>query len=278
MVVPADELQSIERDILAASLGKLRREAAERANLDDFDQPFFDDEASVCSEAYDVMSEGGAVDGRRRKRSQPLSRLDEEPEPATGAVRRATRAKPLTRRSISRELFSDSGPAPSTASSRRTPTSRPVARRSVSRELFDVGPPSTAMSPPPRKDTNAPDLDSIRRQMRERERSVGREFDRLRAEVHRDPFGGESSSLRSGNPAARFSGLASHGRSLTQAEFAPMSRLSAARRAPPPPPADLDDFESFSAASPSLERGDWRRVSVPERGGDYKSLPRKYNR
>ena len=25
-------------------------------------------------------------------------------------------------------------------------------------------------------------------------------------------------------------------------------------------------------------RGDWRRVSVPERGKDFKSLPRKYNR
>ena len=25
-------------------------------------------------------------------------------------------------------------------------------------------------------------------------------------------------------------------------------------------------------------RSDWRRISVPERGKDFKSLPRKYNR
>ena len=46
-----------------------------------------------------------------------------------------------------------------------------------------------------------------------------------------------------------------------------MGRYSAA---PTPPPV-----------GPRLgERGrsDWRRISVPERGKDFKSLPRKYNR
>jgi hypothetical protein len=34
-------------------------------------------------------------------------------------------------------------------------------------------------------------------------------------------------------------------------------------------------------ATPTLDeraRSDWRRISVPERGKDFKSLPRKYNR
>ena len=72
-----------------------------------------------------------------------LGRLDEDSElgPAndylssTGA-RSGTKARPVTRRSISRELF-DPNERPSAGATSSQTSARPVTRRSVSRELFD---------------------------------------------------------------------------------------------------------------------------------------------
>ena len=47
------------------------------------------------------------------------------------------------------------------------------------------------------------------------------------------------------------------------------------------PASSAAGANAASSRFASLEdrgRSDWRRVSVPERGKDFKSLPRKYNR
>ena len=91
--------------------------------------------------------------------------------------------------------------------------------------------------------------------------------------------------------------LASQGRSLTQNDFGPGGRLSS-QLSPLYSGSTSgyggDDEGSYLSTTKrygptglsgsryaSLEdrgRSDWRRVSVPERGKDFKSLPRKYNR
>ena len=47
-------------------------------------------------------------------------------------------SRPVTRRSISRELFETDRDRPGLTSAAAASSARPVARRSVSRELFDV--------------------------------------------------------------------------------------------------------------------------------------------
>ncbi len=239
----------------------------------------------------------------------------------------------MTRRSISRELFEE----------RPVTRAKPVARRSVSRELFDVNFVPGGGGVRPRKDV--PDLDSIRRQMRERERSMSREFDAycmdkgfstnfaaepddggvlggggVDGQDMEDPFVGPASRQawgRGGGGAMMMmdmrdpsyggsmkrptAHLASHGRSLTQNDFQlPSSRLerAAARRFREEGdygggmygggPGGGGGGRRYDAAMAmggggggggSLDtRDSWRRVSVPERGQDFKSLPRKYNR
>lgn len=98
--------------------------------------------------------------------------------------------------------------------------------------------------------------------------------------------------------------LASHGRSLTQNEFVPRStaKVSSVRNNEGYSSSRTADDEftllrpgsftpsALSAGNSSIPssrfstnledrgRSDWRRISVPERGKDFKSLPRKYNR
>ena len=111
-----------------------------------------------------------------------------------------------------------------------------------------------------------------------RERSLGRDLEPI-MDVERRLSNRRSESLS--RPT-----LASQGRSLTQSELGSSSlmsrRLSSGLRSPVNLPPD-DDYSSTSSATRSklLEdrtRGDWRRVSVPERGKDFKSLSKKYNR
>lgn len=130
-------MQSIEQDFFQASLNKLRREAMERSAdvselSDGYLSPGIEDTESVCSDIFGEYDDG--LSDRQRKRSQ-LMRLDENsemlapPPGPTAPIMGGTRARPVTRRSISRELF-DERPRQSLA--------RPLVRRSVSRDLCDV--------------------------------------------------------------------------------------------------------------------------------------------
>ncbi len=225
----SDELQSLEQDILQASLSKLRREAAERSA----------DISEVASEC-DTESISSDI----------LGALEDNNEMSSLSSRgmHHHRPRPVARRSISRELFLPE----SSQQSHPLGLGRPVTRRSISRELFDdVGwqPPTSRGS---RDLHQLPDLDSIRREMRERERSMSREFDNF------------CGRLGNGSGGVVRPPLASQGRSFTQNEFAVPSSF---RRMP-----------SDSASLDGRMRNDWRRISVPERGQDFKSLPRKYNR
>ena len=144
---------------------------------------------------------------------------------------------------------------------------RHVTRRSVSRELHDYSSPSWAPS-----SSNPMDFSRS-----SRERSLGRDLEPI-VDVERRLSNRRSESLS--RPS-----LASQGRSLTQSELGSSSlmsrRLSSGLRSPVNLPVDDDYSTSSTTRSKLLEdrtRGDWRRVSVPERGKDFKSLSKKYNR
>ncbi len=289
-----------------------------------------DDTESITSEIFGAPDPlAMSTEERRRKRSLMLGRLDEDNElggggldPAADAdfmsLRSGTKARPVARRSISRELFEIDRPPPSAG----VTSARPVARRSVSRELFDpqlMGPASLRAAP-----------------AFHRERSLSRELEALSSmdplsPPPAPPFYGAGGGLgkpgsrsvslsRHGplqqqqQPSATSSGylsppsrapLSSQGRSLTQNEFFNPRGLGASSRVAPLTSSMLresDDLfgggggmmgggrwsatggppppQSLGARSALDERGrsDWRRVSVPERGKDFKSLPRKYNR
>lgn len=269
---------------------------------------------------------------RHRKRSL-LTRLDEHSElgPSAPLINSgsSSRARPVARRSLSRELYDNCD---------RSSSSRPVARRSVSRELFDVQ--FTPSSGRGASMSKADEFDALRASMRARERSMSREFDAFNDAF--SPTSGLTSSLLSApkmnrslslnrphvtsgvgqnwdlTPTGRdFAGspltisssnssnnpsrppLSSQGRSITQNDFlGPRSSGGGAAGLGTSGTRNLrskgdDDIFLGSSGrfgsgsrqqynnSSSLEdrgRSDWRRISVPERGKDFKSLPRKYNR
>jgi len=75
--------------------------------------------------------------------------------------------------------------------------------------------------------------------------------------------------------------LSSGGRSNTQTELlrqSPLGHLGAGSRYS----SATSEEERFNAAGSLKDRkrdgSDWRRISVPERGKDFNSLPRKYTR
>lgn len=239
----SSEMHMMEADII----GRLRREAAERAHdleelsngfTSPLDPDFFND---------DTPSE------RIRKKSY-LSRLDEDDPYA------ASRQTPSYRSS-----FSDPDGGGGISSRPR----HHVTRRSISRELHDFNP-SWA--------SNAADFSRS-----SRERSLGRDLEPI-LDVER------RISNRRDNSLSRPS-LASQGRSLTQSELGGLSssstssagrRLSSGLRSPVNVP-DEDYLSSrlsskYSSMLDDRNRSDWRRVSVPERGKDFKSLSKKYNR
>lgn len=235
----SSEMQMMEADII----GRLRREAAERAH-----------DLEEVSNGYtspldpDFFSDDTPSE-RIRKKSY-LSRLDED--------------DPYSNRQVPsyRSSFSD----PDGGVSRP----RHVTRRSISRELHDFNP-SWA--------SNATDFSRS-----SRERSLGRDLEPI-LDVER------RISNRRDNSLSRPT-LASQGRSLTQSELGALSsvstssagrRLSSGLRSPVNVPDD--DYLSASRLSSKYSsmlddrnRSDWRRVSVPERGKDFKSLSKKYNR
>ncbi len=283
----SNELQNLESEILQASMNKLRREAAERsADVSEMSDGYLsplDDSESISSDVFGMPES---------KRLMP--RVDENREmpnfrPST------TRAKPVTRRSISRELFdANSAQQPqqqqlqhAQPQMRKTSGARPVTRRSISRELYDVNfAPSSAQS---HHHNRMAEMEAqMRQHMRSREQNLARDFDQFcmdSAAVLGDRF----------MPPPRQS-LTSQGRSLTQNEFQrfPGHSSGSLRRAGvaedigsyiPIPTRGQDAFGGGMRGGGPLpsslderSRGDWRRISVPERGKDFKSLPRKYNR
>ena len=208
------------------------------------------------------------------------------------SISRITSARPVTRRSVSREL--QSMDVPTTQAGRVTPTSAFVTspRRSVSDYPASFGRAS-------------------------RERSLGKDdYDSSKITASSRPFHGgagrRSESLTRGTTVVSPSSLttpsraslASQGRSLTQNEFGlrNTSKVNTVRspdgysssttaddefglmRPGSYTPSTLGSANSskpssrFSTNLEDRTRSDWRRISVPERGKDFKSLPRKYNR
>lgn len=221
-----------------------------------------------------------------------------DPENAiTNSISRMTSARPVTRRSVSRELQSADVPSSaSQAAGRLTPVTSAF-----------VTSPRRSVSDYPASFTRA-----------SRERSIGKDdYDSSKINTSSSrPFHGgagrRSESLTRGtlvvspSPSTTPSrpSLASHGRSLTQNEFGLRStpKVNAVRspdgyssstaaddefglmRPGSYTPSTLGSGNSskpssrFSTNLEDRPRSDWRRISVPERGKDFKSLPRKYNR
>ena len=272
----SSEIQSDSADII----NRLRREAAERAN--DLASEMSDGFVSPIDPEFYASSGGDepvfSAD-RPRKRSQNLSRVEEYQRPS------------LTQRSLSRESYESMDPTDRitagssgsglTSSGSRSNPNRHVTRRSISRELYDFNPtwaPSSSTT-----------LDFGRSS---RERSLGRDpinFDSLN-DLEKRINNRRSESLS--RPS-----LASQGRSLTQSELGSGSRrYSSGLRSP----ITVQEHESgsglpelrnsgsgsgssygqprYSSTLDDKSRTDWRRVSVPERGKDFKSLSKKYNR
>lgn len=259
-----------------AGVNKLRREGMQRSTdaseiSDGFKTP--EDTESVTSDIFgvpDFVREGEESFNDRLQRSGYLGRVDENSCSVSNSSARPAR------RSTTNELFEDR-PIRYTAA-------RPVARRSVSRELFDLKYGSGATSPSPYSST-LPESDSSA--LSPRHTRYSREGSSSR-DSGLDPSA-YSSSLRSSSMSrpehlprpglpSRPS-LASTGRSNTQAEIlrqSPLGHLSSAGGR-----YSGGEEERFNAGSSLKDRkrdgSDWRRISVPERGKDFNSLPRKYN-
>ena len=170
--------------------------------------------------------------------------------------------------------------------SSRYTSARPVARRSVSRELFDLKYNTGKISPTPyysplsETEPLSSALSPVSRRVSRvgsRDPREGREGSSSREETGDFGLGSgysRSTSLSRGpdplspsrNLPSRPS-LASSGRSTTQNEILRNSPLTVMR-----------EDGHLSSGLRDRKRDDWRRISVPERGKDFNSLPRKYTR
>lgn len=265
-----------EQDALLAGITKLRRQGLEHSNevseiSDGFRTP--EDTESITSDIFgvpDFVAEGEDSFRERLGRSPYLSRMDD----SRGAD------KKVTRRSISKELFDD----PPT----RYTSARPVARRSVSRELFDMKYNTGKTSPYTLSDYTTQTTTS----------PISRRTSRYSREETKDPDISEDTGVSSGyrssyldpdrsrsisqsrGPGSRPDSLPSRplfsstGRSNTQNEIYRGSPLTVGRHS-----EDESSLgRSYGGSLKERNRQDWRRISVPERGKDFNSLPRKYNR
>ncbi len=260
----SSEMASAEENII----NRLRREAADRGLGGDgyvspLDPEFFGDDDN--SESHRLSQGGG-----QRKRSYNLGRLDEN---------NMSSARPVTQRSISKELYELPDIRGSSALHHR-----PVTRRSVSRELFSDSGSHAGFNPSwaPTSPSGGPGEFA----RSSRERSLGRDsVDAALADVER-----RINHHRRSESLSRPS-LASQGRSLTQSELgmpgtstSSSRRMSSGLRSPVTVVQDDDFLSSRLGASNRFatlddrSRSDWRRVSVPERGKDFHNLSKKYNR
>jgi len=279
------ELNDIEHDILLAGVNKLRREgkihSTEVSEISDgLRTP--EDSESVTSEIFgapDFVKEGEESFADRVSRSSYLSRLDEN----NSLTRNG-------RKSVTKEPFED---RPT-----RYTSARPVARRSVSRELFDIKYNTGKISPSPYSTINEPDpssaLSPISRRVSRFSREGSSSRDKEVSELDHGISSGYNSSLRGSDGSGSMSlsrgvgsgsdslsrhlpsrpTLSSAGRSTTQSDSMRNSALPLSRYS--------EDESSLSrplgGSLKDRKREDWRRISVPERGKDFNSLPRKYNR
>jgi hypothetical protein len=277
----------------------------------------YDERASIGSPEVDELSTASEREWDKMRKRSYLRRLDEDTtmpnlgrhvtrrsisrelfndvvndptSPLNNPVTRITSARPVTRRSVSREFQTTDTPSAATQVGRSTPTSAFLTspRRNVSDYSGSIGRSS-------------------------RERSLGRDDYDSSSRTYHGASGRRSESLTRGTTVVSPSplstpsraSLASQGRSLTQNEFGMRTtpKLSsykksidgyssstagddefALMRPGSYTPSNLSSVTSSkpsSRYSTNLEdrtRTDWRRTSVPERGKDFKSLPRKYNR
>ena len=187
------------------------------------------------------------------------------------------------RRSVNKDPLDDK-------SSRYT-SARPVARRSVSRELFDlkyntgkVSPSpyhstltesdplsSSALSPPSRRISRISREGSSGRDIGDQDSSSGGGGYSRSISLSRGPGGplGTDSLSQSQRYQPSRPLLSSAGRSGTQNEILRNSPLTVMR---------YDEDGISGGGFRDRKRDDWRRISVPERGKDFNSLPRKYTR
>ena len=259
---------------MKASVARLRREGLQRSTdaseiSDGFKTP---DSESITSDIFgvpDFVKEGEESFKERLQRSSNLSRVDENTSLGTSA-------RPA-RRSVTNELFDPDRSA-------RYTSARPVARRSVSHELFDLKYNAGRTSPYSPSSLTEPDpLVSPRYSRYSREGSSSRDSGldpsasslRASSTSRQDTLSNIRPSLPS-RPA-----LGTSGRSTTQSDLmrnSPLSHLGS----PTSRYSTGTEEERFNAAGSIKDRkrdgSDWRRISVPERGKDFNSLPRKYTR
>ena len=327
-----DRLRKSSRTYLPSEremINRLYREAAERTNAlgmpTDAFHDGYDETESVGSPEMDELSTRSEREWDKMRKRSYLNRLDEDT-----AMSNLTRPV-VTRRSISRELFNDVANDPTNtlpSSISRVTTARPVIRRSVSRELQSPLEAASNIIQAGRATPTSSFLNSTRRNVSDyqpssygrssRERSLGRDdYDASKgnatSSLHRGSGRRSESLTRATNVVSPSPSLttpsratlASQGRSLTQNEFGARNapKLNTGRSIDGysssgttgeddfalmrPGSYTPSNFSSTSSSKPSsrfstnLEdrtRTDWRRTSVPERGKDFKSLPRKYNR
>ena len=180
--------------------------------------------------------------------------------------------KKLVRQTVSRELFNDP--------SARYKSTRPLAHRSLSRELFDLRY-NTGQNTSCKTQTIIPESRHTSRYSR-----LENSFNNLDFSEDGEVSSGYKSTYTGGDRSRSISrGLTSrpellltrtplseHGRSYVQNEILRSSPLTVGRMS-----EDEGDLgRSFGLRE--RNRQDWRRISVPERGQDYNSLPRKYKR
>ena len=264
-----------DTDVLMAGINKLRRQgwehSAEVSEISDgFRTP--EDTESITSDIFgvpDFVTEGEDSFRERFTKSPYLSRLEEQ---------RSMDRKP-SRRSTVREVSEDQ---PS-----RYTSSRPVSRKSISRELFDLKYNTGKSSPYTLSDLSSPITSPVSRRFsrfsREGSKDIDISTDTGVSSGYRSTYtGSERSRSISQNrgvgsrpdslPSRPL--LSSAGRSNTQNETLRSSPLTAGNLAD----EDGGHGRSYGGSLKDRNRQDWRRISVPERGQDFNSLPRKYTR
>ena len=277
------EDSGIEQDVLLAGVTKLRRQGFEHsAEVSEISDGYrTPDSESITSDVFgapDMLSEGDDSFHERLAQSGLLNK---------GSIERK-----ISRGSVSQEGAEDP------MSSRYT-SSRPVSRRSISRELFDL------------KYNNGRDLSkAVSDYKRELTSPISRRYSRHSSNTdYTTPSTDRHSLVSDYRPGSMTSptaaAAADRTRSISQTRalgaISPTSSLSVQgggglqndifRRSPLTAGRLTEDNglgSSYAAGaggvaggSASLKdrnRQSWRRISVPERGKDFNTLPRKYNR
>ena len=277
------EDSGIEQDVLLAGVNKLRRQGIEHSTevseiSDGYRTP---DSESITSDVFgapDLISEGDDSFQERLSQSGLLNRVERK----------------ISRGSMSHEGVGDD------ATAARYTSSRPVSRRSIARELFDL------------KYTTGRDISkAVADYKRELTSPITRRYSRHSSNTDytstTDRHNLASDYLRSSSVLGGAGASTERTRSLSQTRalgaISPTSSLSVhspgsayysagsaqndiIRRSPLTAGGRLlSDDGGYGAGSTAYggslkdrNRQSWRRISVPERGKDFNTLPRKYNR